>query len=101
MSDDQPPIEQNDGPLSGLVPFELPRSRLARSCAACEFGVKEDKDRVCRKNPPQVSHLAVPMVQPGTVVRPPQQGIQIISQTQFPVVRDDQWCGAFQGRGAK
>jgi hypothetical protein len=79
---------------SALVPFK----HRERACAACHYAVKEEQDLVCRRMPPQVGFLSVP----GQVMTP--KGMQAVMKlqtfTQFPVMRDDAWCGEFRDRTA-
>jgi len=82
--------------LQGLGSLKLPSRE--RACAQCEFSAREQTDRVCRKDPPKVFLFMLPAGGPGALQRPGQAPMQIITQTCFPVVRDDQWCGEFQPR---
>jgi hypothetical protein len=82
--------------LEGLGSLKLPRRE--RACAQCEFSARENPDRVCRKEPPKVFLFMVPVGGGAALQRPGQPAMQIITQTCFPVVRDDQWCGGFQPR---
>ncbi len=84
-----------DGSLEGLGRIVLPARRVERACSACDLSAKEGNDRVCRARPPTVQMFMVPAMMPGPGGRP-QQGMQITSQTGFPVMRDDQWCGEFR-----
>jgi hypothetical protein len=86
--------------LGGLEPVGWMRVRnlIERVCAQCAFSVKEDKDRVCRVEPPRVFMFMVPVTQAPVPGLRPQQGFQITSHSQFPVVRDDQWCGKHEPR---
>lgn len=79
------------------ITFALPNRE--RCCAGCRFSAKEQKDRVCRFNPPNTTMFMIPIagppMRPGM---PPQQGMQVQTQTWFPVVVDSQWCGKFEPR---
>ena len=88
-------MDEETAPLNGMKPFLKPTLRV---CNQCAFSVKEDRDLVCRLNPPSVGFVAVPATQPAILGRPAQHGIQIQTMTQFPVVREDQWCGQFEKR---
>lgn len=69
---------------------------VARACESCSFCVKEQADLTCHKGPPQVTFMALPTMQPGP--RGPQQGLAIQNYSGWPIVRRDQWCGAFEAR---
>jgi hypothetical protein len=92
-------------PLNGVAPFRPGATIVTghqRSCAACGFSMKEGLDRVCRFNPPQVTMIGVPVVRPPAVRgQPPQQGLELKSFTQFPIMQDSQWCGQFVARNAR
>lgn len=74
---------------TGLI---LPLTTLEslESCKNCRFSVVDaSSDRVCRRNPPQVSLV----VQPASV---PRVGMELRAHTVFPVVTDQTWCGCFE-----
>lgn len=100
MSDTDQPVVL-DG-LNGIGRLVLKSgAKRSRVCAECTFSAVEGKDRVCRVDPPKVFLFMVPVVAPSGLGLngPRQQGMQIISQTAFPVVRNDQWCGKFEPLG--
>lgn len=99
--------------LTGLKPFApavavngkqpaLPAEKKThRSCAGCSSSAKEGNDRVCRGDMPRVFMFLMPVAPPAHLVKPGQQGIpsyQFVTQTCFPVVRDDGWCKKFEPR---
>lgn len=84
--------------ISPWVPPPLVAKKDMRSCLGCRDSDVEGKDRVCRHDPPKVFMFMIPVMQAGIPGMRPQQGMQIQSNTQFPVVRDNQWCGKFVPR---
>jgi hypothetical protein len=95
------PIGNLTGDLKAIADSHLAASmrfpKFARACASCAFSVKEDADLVCRRHPPAVTMTAIPVIRPSPIRGgPPQQGMELKSFTQFPVMRDDQWCGEFE-----
>lgn len=91
----EPPID-----LSSLQPVRIVVPKIARACVACTSSATEGRDLVCRRNPPQVTFLIVPgpvTMVPGPGGRAqPQQAMQAVPHTAFPVMRPDQWCGMFE-----
>lgn len=96
------PMDETDQPdvdLSGLQPVQIIVPKRLRACAACVSSCKEGSDLVCRYDPPQVTFLVVPG--PVTMVPTPQgprpqQAMQAVPHTSFPIVRPDMWCGRFE-----
>lgn len=74
-------------------------AKVETACAQCRFSAKEGKDRVCRFEPPRLSMFMIPIMKPPVPGLSSQQGLQFVTQTGFPVVRDDQWCGKFESNG--
>lgn len=84
-----------------LQPVTLrPMMIVARVCSNCAFSHREGNDLVCRFNPPQVTFLIVPgpvTMVPGPDGRPrPQQAMQAMPHTSFPIIRPELWCGKFE-----
>lgn len=74
--------------VAGLKPFAL---ITPESCQGCHFSHMEGSDRVCRRFPPQLTFIAVP------VQRKTLQGVgtamEIRNFTGYPIMQHDQWCG--------
>jgi hypothetical protein len=100
MTSESETVELPDG-LKEVKPFDGSRivPVIARACSICVYSAIEGKDLVCRRNPPQVTFMAVPGIVPGPLGKP-QQGMQILPFTTFPIVRKDQYCGEF-GHGGR
>lgn len=69
------------------------------SCKDCDFSCLDGADLTCHFDPPQVTHVVVPVppqAPPGGVVRPGQvqmPAIALQTYTSWPVIRPDQTCG--------
>lgn len=106
MQEDDATIQDNPmGDLTGgLQPLAMGRIKLPpkreKVCATCRFAEKVNAARECRIKSPSVTMIALPQMgadQRGQMVQ--QIGVQAF--TQFPVMRDDQWCGQWEPRPAQ
>ena len=67
----------------------------SRVCVNCRYAarVADSQDQAeCRRYPPQVTHLVVPVQ--ANMLTKPSMGINGFAG--YPIVRLDQWCGEFQ-----
>lgn len=75
-----------------IVPPEIRANIQAESCATCRYShTDETGDLVCRKSPPQATVLMVP-------APPPRVGVVPLPFCTFPMIKPDQWCGAWEAR---
>ena len=96
----------DDLDLSAVKPLAAPSLETGRACRACRWSCKDGADLTCRRAPPQMTHLAIPVMAPahsGLLGRGgpngvPQLAIQVYAS--WPVVRPDQWCGEFGPKGS-
>lgn len=66
-----------------------------RRCERCEYVQRvagQEDSGECRRYPPQVTHLIVP-VQANLLSKP---SVGINGFAGYPIVRLDQWCGEFR-----
>src|SRR5215510_3478236 len=97
MSDEALTVGSID--LGNLLPIKSGNVLVPvkKSCRECVFAAMEGGDRVCRRNPPQVTYIMVPEMKAVVTPQGPrqQQVMAIRNFSGFPVVQNEQWCGHF------
>ena len=88
----------NDNPIPGLAALK-PVAPKGPTCADCRFMIVDDKQFVCRRNPPQATVVMVPRPMPPQMIGgkvQQQMGMAPQTLSAWPLVMRDWWCGAYE-----
>lgn len=89
--------EMASGAPAGIL---LPETLIKPACQRCRWSAPEQGALACRRNPPQVTIVMVP-VQPNALMTKQAMGFTPQPLAAFPFVHRDMWCGAFELAAAK
>lgn len=79
----------------------LPDAVLKPACQRCRWSAPEQGALACRRNPPQVTIVMVPVEGNALKLQPQRMGFTPQPLAAFPFVHRDMWCGAFELAAAK